>query len=250
MIRALIVEDEFMVRETLTGMLARHFGDSVEVIGECGSVPKAKELILELKPDLVFLDIELSFGTGFDLLESLQPVGFQVIFITAYSQYAIKAIKFAAVDYLLKPLDPDELKQALARVKMREHEPEPAAGVKHLVTNQAEPNVQLHKFSLSTTRGIRLLVCQEVLRCEADASYTHFYLVDGSKETVSKTLKTFADRFSDHGFYRVHHSHLINLSHIRQFLRQEGGFVEMTDGSLVPISRRKKAEFLKILSGS
>ena len=242
MIRACIVDDEKRGRDSLKRLLIEYC-PSIEVVGEGGTVEEAIELINEKQPDLVFLDVEMPRGSGFDLLRRFDPVPFRTIFITAHQHYAIKAIRNDAVDYLLKPLDVDELVAAVD--KMMNSVSNSASGV---ATAQNILNSRQGKIAVPVKDGIAFLHPDEIIRLQADGSYTHIFTVNG-RYTASKNIKEYEDILNAAVFFRAHHSHLINLSHVKSFSRAEGYFVLMSDGSEVEVSRRRKEDFLRLMNG-
>jgi two-component system LytT family response regulator len=247
-LRTIIVEDELGGRNALKAIL-KNF-EEITLIGEASNAIEAKELISELKPDLLLLDIEMPFKNGFDLLSDIPDRTFDVIFTTAYNSYAIKAIKFSAIDYLLKPVDPEELADAIARVfeKKKHNSYQPQLQIENLLDNLKSINKQNFKLSLPTSEGTLFIPIEDIVRCESDANYTRFFFKDGTKPVVvSKTLKEFEELLNDYGFCRVHNSHMINLKFIRRYIRGEGGIVVMLDGTEVEVSRRKKEIFQKAL---
>ena len=245
MIRAIIVDDERKGRETFSHLLAQHC-KNVKVVGIAASANIAFAKITRQNPDLVFLDIEMPGGDGFDLLERFEKVNFKVIFTTAYGHYAIKAIKFAALDYLLKPIDVDELLESISRVEA-EGKPEGASqeSVRVLVAN-LKGNYK--KVALPNATGMVFLDLQDIMHCQSDGNYTVFFTMDGKRIISTKTLKEYELLLADFNFIRVHNSHLINLVHVKEYVRGEGGFATMQDGSQIEISRRRKQEFLESLS--
>lgn len=246
MIKALIVEDEIKSRETLIGLL-RKYCPSVMVLAEAGTYREGIELFKEHKPDVVFLDIQMPGGSGFKLLEELKDNSFEVIFTTAFDQFAIKAIKYSALDYLLKPIIPQELIDAIKKVEKRKYAGNSNRSIEVLLDNVNDPVQDPHKIVLATSEKLHVIDVNDIIRCESDNYYTHFYFIDGSKLLVSKTLKENEELLSDHNFIRPHKSHLINVKHIKSFIRQEGGYIIMTDDSQVPVSRRKKEKIMEIL---
>jgi len=201
-------------------------------------------LLRKVKPELVFLDIEMGDGTGFDLLEIMGDAPFNVIFTTAHDSFAIKAIKFSAIDYLLKPVDPDELVQAVERAKERQQtEPE---NVQALLNNiQENTNTRL---ALHTLDKIHVVHISEIVRCESSTNYTIFYFEDGKQLLVTKTLKEFDNLLSGHQFFRVHQSHLVNSAYIKEFVKGDGGYLVMKNGQEVPVSSRKRSMVMQMLS--
>jgi two-component system LytT family response regulator len=246
MIKAIIVEDEKMSRETLKKLLEKYC-PTVDVLAEADGYRKGMEEIRKHQPDVVFLDIQMPDGSGFRLLEEMEIINFEVIFTTAFDQFAIKAIKYSALDYLLKPIIPQELIDAVNKVEKKKQEsqkrkgPDPSQdGLKP----GEEPN---QKIILSTAEMIHVISIDDIVRCESDNYYTYFFFTDGRKLLVSKTLKENEELLSQHNFIRPHKSHLINTKYIKSFLRHEGGVILMNDGSRIPVSRRKKDMIMEII---
>jgi two-component system LytT family response regulator len=239
--RTVIIDDENKGRLTIKNLINK-YTPQLELVGEADSVENGVELIEREKPELVFLDIEMPDGTGFDVLTNVEYSEFHLIFCTAYDQYAVKAFRFSAIDYLLKPLDPDIFKIAVSKV-CDENKAESVAKIETLNTNKTE----FKKLALSAAEGITIVNIDDVIRCESSVNYTHFIILDGSKVLVSKTLKEFDEMLSQHGFFRVHKSHLVNLNHIKKYIKGEGGWVIMVDDSKIEVSRRKKDALLKAL---
>lgn len=248
MITAIIVDDEERSRQTLAKILNKYCND-VELLGQAASVQSAYELILANKPDLVFLDVEMPHETGFDLLEKFDQVEFEVVFTTAYDQYAINAIKFSVQDYLLKPIDIDELIDAVERVIDKKNKANSSTDdqIQALLRNFTESKVKSSKIGIPTQEGLEFILIDEVIRCEAEGSYTKLYLKGNRMILATGTIKEFEGLLLTSSFIRVHHSHLINANCISKYMKGEGGIVVMDDGAEVPISRRKKEAFLKQL---
>lgn len=240
---ALLVDDEQKNRDSLRKLLELYCPD-VQVVGEADSVEGALEALERLEPELVFLDVEMPGGTGFDFLRRAGERNFRVIFVTAHSHYAIKAIRFSAIDYLLKPVDTDDLVEAV-RKAMEERSQSSAPQHLHLLESLGQAGIR--KLAIPIRDGIAFLAPEEIVRLEADGTYTHVYTLQG-KYTGTRNIKVYEQLLSEQGFFRAHHSHLINLRHVRNFSRVDGYFVEMADGSRVEISRRKKDEFLERMS--
>jgi two-component system LytT family response regulator len=240
MIKAVIIDDEEESRNTINNILTQYC-DYVNIVGQADGVIKGKELILSRQPDIVFLDIQMADGTGFDLLEQLPKVEFRVIFVTAYDQYALKAIKYSALDYILKPIDPRQLIDAVNKFKVLESN-------FHIMAEQIKTlfgfKSGFEKIALPTSEGLRFVKVDNIIRCESDNNYTNFFLKTGEKILVTKTLKDFEETLSDSNFIRVHQSHLINLTYVERYIKGEGGSVVMSDGSEVEVSRRRKENFL------
>lgn len=239
MIKAVIIDDIPEAIEVLKSDL-ENYCVNIEVVGRAEGVVSGAKVIKELKPDLVFLDIQMQDGTGFDLLEILPETNFKLIFTTASDEYAVKAFKFSAVDYLLKPIDPDELMDAVSRV---EDQDQPAERVELLKENFHQPK----RIALNTLEKIHIVNVEEILRCESNINYTMFYFTDETKLLVTKTLKEFDKLLGDHDFIRVHQSHLINTRFIKEFTKSDG-YIIMKDGTKVPVSTRKKQVLMEMIS--
>jgi two-component system, LytTR family, response regulator len=247
MIRALIIDDEERGRETLLNLL-KTYCPEVKVLKLCDSVESGIKAIEEYAPELLFLDIEMNKATGFDLLEQLPGIDFDVIFTTAHENYALRAIKFCAIDYILKPIDVEELKVAVEKVITKKAKESFQAKFDLLLHNQHQSNPKNHRIAVSTNDGLVFLNVSDIIRCEADGSYTLFCLKNNEKIFVSKNLKEYEDLLSDHNFFRVHNSSLINLKEIVKYVRGDGGYVIMTDNAKVDVSKRKKDAFLTLIS--
>lgn len=246
MITAIIIEDEKKSAETLRGLLNRYC-PNVEILDEAGGYREGIEKIRVHQPDVVFLDIQMPDGSGFKVLEELKELDFDVIFTTAFDQFAIKAIKYSALDYLLKPIDPEELVEAVKKVEKKRTESKKNKNIETFLENIKTPGEDPHKIVLSTSEKIHVIDVDDILRCESDNYYTHFFFTNGTKILVSKTLKENEQLLSDHNFIRPHKSHLINVKYIKSFIRQDGGYIVMSDGSKVPVSRRKKERIMEVL---
>lgn len=228
-------------------MLDQHCKE-VEVVGSFTDPEAALGGLGNLDPQIVFLDIEMPQMSGFDLLERLKPFSFDVLFTTSYNQFAIKAFKFSAVDYLLKPIDADDLRQAINRYMEHHQSTEVADKVDALLTNlKLIQNPAFTRLAVSTQESISYIPVNDIIRCESDGNYTHI-ITTSKKLLVSKTLKEFDEMLSDRHFFRVHASHLISLQHVDQLVKGEGGYIVMADKSHVPISRNKKDELMQVLN--
>ncbi len=243
MFKTIIVDDENKGRRSLQRLLEL-LKAPVEILDTAASVQEAISKIDALKPDLVFLDIMLQQGTGFDVLEKIEHTKFHLIFVTAYDQYALQAFRYSAIDYLTKPLDPDLLEESLQRLKAVPKNEELSPKLEALKTNQKN----LDKLALHDAQGIQLVRVKDILYCKSQNNYTEFHLVDQKPILVSRTLKEFDELLSQNNFFRVHQSYLINLNRITQYLKQDGGYVKMEDGTLITVSRRKKEELLKLFN--
>lgn len=246
MIRCVIVEDEPKSRETLNGLLKR-FCDDVLIVAEAGGVEAGRQAILEHHPDLVFLDIEMPDGSGFRLLERLKDVNFEVVFTTAFEQFAIKAIRYAALDYLLKPIVPEELVAAVNKVRGIKEKKSNQKQIEVLMSNLNPDALESKKIVLSTSEKIHVVEMDNIIRCESDNYYTHFYFKDGGHLLISKTLKDVESLLQEGNFIRPHKSHLINTRYIRNFNREQVA-ITLSDGSLIPVSRRKKEKILEFIN--
>jgi two-component system LytT family response regulator len=245
MLRTLIIDDESHIRVTLARFLAKYCPQA-RLIGEAGSVEAGLEAIKHYHPDLVLLDIKMDDGTGFDLLRRLDQVDFKVIFVTAFEEYAVKAFKYSAVDFLLKPVNPQELAEAVQRAL------EMAQGDYHTRLKALEDNFKAQeahqrKIILKTMENIYLMDVQDIIFCESDGCYTHIFSNHHDKITTSKSLREYDDMLEDAGFFRVHKSYLINLRHIKRFEKLDGGFIVLTNDHKIPVASRKKDELLEML---
>lgn len=243
--RAILVDDEKNNRENLLWMLSRYC-PSVDIISSCASVLDARQAIMKLQPELLFLDIQMADGSGFSLLESLQEPTFEVIFVTAYDNYAIQAIKFSALDYLLKPLDPLELIKSVEKAEAIIHRKQNNVRMANLLKNE-HCSDKHKKIALSVADKIEFIEIFSIMRCEAEDNYTTLYLKSGEKIIASRTLKEFDELLTPYNFLRVHQSHLINLDEVKSFVKADGGYIRMKDGSSVSISRQRRNQVLDIL---
>jgi two-component system, LytTR family, response regulator len=242
-LRAVLIDDVAAARQTLREDLATYC-PAVTVVGEAEGVVSGAKLLRQLQPDLVFLDIQMQDGSGFDLLEVLGETPFRVIFTTAHDGFAMKAFRFSAIDYLLKPVDPDQLIEAVGKV--RDLAPTQPENVQALLGNVQER--QHSRLALHTMDKIHVVHIRDILRCESSANYTIFHFTDQRQLLVTKTLKEFDQMLSAHGFLRVHQSHLVNLEYVREFVKSDGGYLRMTDAAEVPVSSRKRSQVMQMLS--
>lgn len=244
MIRSLIIDDESPAIMGLKGQLARVAPD-VEIIGSSGNVSEAHELILKEKPDLVFLDIMLLDGTGFDLLQLLGQPDFGIVFTTAYDQYAIRAFRMAAVDYLLKPIDSDQLEAAVSRFRLQTHEAS-SPKIDRLIWNESIP-VDQRKLAIQEVSSTRFIPIMDIVRVEADSNYSMVILADGSEIVATRGLKNYAEILGDMGFFRCHKSFLINIRQVVRYFKGKQAQLEMSDGAMVPVSRSAREGLTKLL---
>ncbi|MCC5927704.1 MAG: response regulator transcription factor [Cyclobacteriaceae bacterium] len=249
MIRAILVDDEYKSRENLKMILEEYCPD-VQVTGQAGSVTEAIELISSEKPELVFLDIQMKMETGFDLLESIDSINFDIIFVTAYAEFALRAIKFSAVDYVLKPVDIAEFQVAVNKViKRRSKDQKSDSGKLEILLNNLKSDVSdNYKIALPTANGLVFVKLKNIIYLEAESNYTNFHFSDGTKIMVSRTLKEYDEMLSNSGFFRIHKSYLININEIREYVRGEGGYVIMNNNVALDVSKRKKEPFLDRIS--
>ena len=246
MIRCVIVEDEEMARNVLKSLLAQYCPD-VRVCAEADDVISGKNMIETFRPDLVFLDIEMPGGSGFKLLTSIENKDFEVVFITAYEQFAIKAIRNDALDYILKPIDPKELVAAVEKVNEAKYKKTLKKQYDNLLKNLDPEQLVVRKISLSTSDKIHLIDVDDIIRCESDNYYTIIFFKDGTSLMVSKTLKDMEQKLEEYDFVRTHKSHLVNMRCIMNFIKDEM-MVVMTDGTKVPVSKRKKEKILEVIN--
>jgi len=245
MIRTIVIDDEVQARETILNMLASYCPD-VEVVATAGSVKEGIKTLKEIKTDLLLLDIKMADGTGFDLLKKLDNLDFRLIFITAFEEFAIRAIKFSAIDYILKPFDPDELINAIQKAGSLIQKDQLSLRLGALYENLDLINTSQKKIVLKTTDSVHIVKLNEIIRCESEKNYTHFYTIQSDKITVSRTLKEYNELLSEYNFYRVHQSHLVNLDHVKRYEKMGGGKLIMDDDSEVPVSFRKKEDLMRI----
>jgi two-component system LytT family response regulator len=242
--KAVIIDDEKRTRELIAKMI-ESFGLGIQTFPIGESVETGLKAIETINPDLVFLDIQMPDGTGFDLLKMIPQKNFEVIFITAHEEFAIKAIKFSALDYILKPIDPEDLRQAVLKAVNSIDSKREESQFEALQLNM-QPS-QKRRLVLKTQESVHVVDLDKIVRCEADRNYTSFYFTEGKKILVSKTLKEYETLLTSYNFFRVQQSHLINLDFVERYDKGNGGAVIMKDGSEVPLSPAKRDVFFKIL---
>jgi len=246
MIKAVIVEDNFVALNILKRMLENNFSD-IEIVGEASNVNEAVSLIKDLLPDLLFLDIELPDGNAFNILDYVEEQNFKIIFVTSHENYAIKAIKLSALDYLVKPVSKKDLIDAVEKFK-KEFNYQNSDIIARNTFKEILKNKNLNpsKLVLSTNKEHLVVEIKDIVRCQSDSYYTNVFLNSNERIFVSKTLKEYETLLSDYGFIRVHHSHLVNVNYIKSFNSEDNGHLILKDGSYIPVSRRKKSAFMEM----
>ena len=245
--KALIVDDEARARRIITALLNDHC-PQVRVVAEAGDVPEAVQAIHEHQPDVVFLDIEMPGYTGFQLLDFFNKPEFAVVFTTAYSDYAVQAFEISAVDYLLKPIQIDGLERAVEKVAQRNREQQ-SQQMQALQTNLRDEGM-VRTLAVPVSDGLLFIKATDVVYLQADGSYTHFYLSNGSHLLVSKKLGEFAMLLNHPRFFRPHRSYIINLDRVQKYVRQDGGYILMENEAAISLSRDKKDEFLALVQAT
>jgi two-component system LytT family response regulator len=245
---ALIIDDEVKGAELLQ-LLLELVSSDVKVIGICNSGKDGIEKIKLLKPDVVFLDINMPGMSGFEMLNKIEDINFEIVFTTAYDEYAIKAFKINAADYLLKPIDSDDLANAINKVKNRllKKDDSPLLKIEELLKALKPDKVVNDRLPINTSDGIIFVPYEEVQYLIASSNYTDIFLENGKKYTATKTLKDFEDTLPETIFYRIHNAHMVNIKHVVKYVRGDGGYVVMKNGESLEVSRRKKVEFLEKL---
>ncbi len=247
MYKTIIVDDEKGCRDSLENLLQEF--PEINIVAIVDSITLAQEAIINLQPQLVFLDIEMPGGTGFELLEKISPINFDIIFTTAYDQYAIKAIKYSALDYLLKPIDPNELGEAITRFTSKKHDQNLINDKFKTLLNNISGETTHQKIAIPDGEGLNFIKISEIIRFQSDGSYTYMHTIGNKKPTlISKPIGDYQEMLTNEPFARIHRSHLINLQHVAKYVKGEGGYAIMSDDSKVEVSRRKKAEFIEVLS--
>jgi len=246
MITAVIIDDEQKSVSTLKKFLADYCPE-IKVLGTADSAKTGLLLITTNKPQLVFLDVEMPYGSGLDLLESLPSIEFETIFITAFNQYAINAFRFAAVDFLLKPVNITQLKEAVTRAIVRINEKSSVKNYQLLLQNLKEQDAGEQKIVLTDSKGQHFIKLNDIIYCIADGSYTHVYLINSKSFLSSRNLKEFEDMLPKTVFCRIHHGHIVNILHISKVVKGRGGNVIMRDGRELEIAVRRKDDFLKLI---
>ncbi|OJV54152.1 MAG: hypothetical protein BGO31_12410 [Bacteroidetes bacterium 43-16] len=246
MLRAIIIDDIDNIRQKNIAVIKQYCPD-VAIIAEADSVASGVAAIQKYLPELVFLDVEMQDGTGFDLLQQLKSIDFKVIFITAFQEFAIKAFRFSAIDFLLKPIDPSDLIEAVKKAKETLNKEMLELQFSTLFSNIERPR-NLQKIILKTAEKVYSINVQDIIRCESEKNYTTFYMLNGQKLLVSTTLKEYETLLLPMGFFRTHQSHLINMLYFDHYVKTDSGSIIMKDKTAIPLSVRKKEEFLTYLN--
>jgi two-component system LytT family response regulator len=246
MLKAVIIDDEIDAVNSIE-LIINEYCNNVIVVGKAYSASEGKNIILSEKPDLVLLDIEMPRGNGFDMLEMIPNRDFDIIFITAYNNWAIKAFKYNAIDYVLKPIDIDDFVSAVKKVEKTNTNTSKSDIDKYKELLNDISNKTLNKIAISTSEGIEYIDIERIIRFEGDGSYSKVYIKDQQYILVSKNLKEFQELLEDKNFFRTHNSHFINLGFVKKYVMKDGGHIEMKDSSIVPISRRKKEAFVEVM---
>lgn len=244
MLKAIIIEDEQASRETLRNYLAKYCPD-VTVLAEAGDIREGLAAIKRNNPDILFLDVEMPYGNAFDLLEQIEEVRFETVFVTAYSNYALKALNFSAAYYILKPIDIDELVKAVEKIKESVEKNKELIHTKVLIENIKIENKQLQKIVLPLIDGFEVASVKDILRCEAQDNFTCFHFLGGKKQLICRTLKFYESLLTDFDFIRVHKSHLVNFQYIKQYKKGKGGQIIMEDGKAVDVSPERKKDLME-----
>lgn len=247
MIKCVLVDDETNALEMMEWLL-KTYCPQVEIVAMCNTAEKGIEAIVALKPDVVFLDIEMPRMNGFDMLERVKNLSFEVVFCTAYDQFAIKAFKYAALHYLLKPVDPEDLKATIRRVEEKRALPSREQFTLLLQHINRPQKSTPSRIALTTGDGLIFVATGDIIYCKAESNYTNVVLTGGRKIMVSRVLKELDETLSGTDFYRVHSSFLINISHIKKFVRGEGGYIVMDNDDNITLSRSRRQEFMELFS--
>lgn len=248
--KIIIVDDEASVRNSISAILRESF-PSVEIVAEAGSVEEGYKKILEYQPDLLFLDVEMPDGTGFDLLNRLKPssINFRLIFITAHQEYAMQAIRVSALDFVLKPFDREDIYRAVEKAEGIINIEEEQLKLKALRDN-LEGRKVLKRLVLHTAENIHIVSISDILRAEAESNYTHFFMKGGSKILVSRTIKEFDNLLSGSGMIRVHQSHLVNIIFVDRFVKRDGGYLVLKDNTKIPVSQNLRKQVIQAINDS
>lgn len=248
MITVIVIDDEEESRHTLKKIISKYC-PQMHVVGEAGNINEAYSRIMEKKPDVIFLDVEMPHGSGFELLKKFEIIPFEIIFTTAFDRYALKAIKFCALDYLLKPIDIEELIISIQKVIKKKEESKSDVRLQYLISNMQDYKQKTNRIALPTKNEIEFVEVGEIIHCEAGGNYTTIYLDNEMKRlVVTSKIKQFEELLEGYNFIRIHNSHLINVDFVQKYIKGEGGDIVMKDNYIIPVSRRKKKELLEMLN--
>jgi two-component system LytT family response regulator len=249
MINAIIVDDEPKNVSILRSLLAE-FCKNVNVVADASSAEEAFTAIEKVKPDVVFLDIEMPYGNAFDLLDKIKPVNFEIIFVTAFDEYTLKAFRYSAIDYLLKPVSIEDLKAAVEKATSRVNLKNLNVQLNNLLFNLQRNADAPARIAITSLDGLTFVPINEIARCEAKGNYTFIHTIDHQKHVCSKNIKTYEDMLPSSIFFRIHHSHIINLKLVKKYHKGRGGIVEMEDGTMIEVATRRKNEFLSLFGNN
>ncbi len=247
MLKAIIIDDEQHCVDRIQKLINKH-KNSIDLVKVCKNIEDAKVAIDSLQPDVIFLDVQIHEKTGFDLLKQFVDIDFEIIFTTAFDNYAVNAFKFSALDYLLKPIDEDELNKAIEKLKDKASLKDVSKKVEVLIHNLEEKTEHSKKIAIPTVEGLTFVKVEDIIRCQSDINYTHIFLVGHKKMTVAKTLKYFESLLEQYQFFRTHNSHLINLAFVEKYVKGKGGYILMSEGTHIEVAVRRKDALLKKLS--
>ncbi|MBN1969214.1 MAG: response regulator transcription factor [Candidatus Delongbacteria bacterium] len=245
MIKAIIIDDDSFIRDTEKRMINDYFTE-IEIIGEAETVVDGVRILNELKPDLVFMDIELKDGTGFQILQKMRPLDFKFIIVTAFNEFALKAIKFSALDYIVKPINEHEFRTAVEKALQQIENVEIESQISNFFSHY-EKKMQSKKIVLKTSDHLHLIDISDIIYCKSDNSYTTFYINNGEEIIVSKSIKEYEDLLCDYRFFRPHQSYLVNLNYAKKLNKSDGGSLVMKNKVEIPISSRKKLSLIQVL---
>ncbi len=247
MMTAVIIDDEEKIRSTIKNIISVH-DIPLKILGEADNKNDGAELLVNMEPDVILLDVMLGEDTSFDMLRIVGELKSKVIFISGFEQYALEAFKFSAVDYILKPVDPEELELAVEKLEQQLKTEDASLKLDVLLDNLVDQKSQEKKIVLQTTEKTFVVQIQDILRCESNNNYTRFYLRGGEKLFISKPIKHYDELLANYNFFRVHKSHLVNMEFVQGVIKKDNGFVELVNGDLVPISSRKRDKTMSIIS--
>ena len=246
--KVIIVDDQISVRNSISTILNEDYPE-LEIIATAGTIEEGISVISKTKPDLLFLDVELPDGTGFELLQEMAPVDFKVIFITGHQEYALKAIKMSALDFILKPFERDEIHGAVDKASALINNEEEQIKLQALSENLENKKI-LKRIVLPTSENLHLVAISDIIRAEADSNYTMFFIAGGQKIMVSRTIKEFDTLLSGSGMLRVHQSHLVNISFVDKYIRRDGGSLQLKDGTSIPVSQNLRKKVISAINDS